>query len=167
MNDIDIINKRLIDKERNVSIIGQRDVFYACATNMERNIISAKFFADHVQRTHPDVTQGSRDNNDCTDVPMNAVILESTIFHSDTNKEVGVKFAKFIYDNYGDADIKASDGNRRIDPALKFYSGIPLMINTNKYLTDTGRANGSLCKGISLILKDKKRIKWKIGMEKS
>ena len=34
---------------------------------MERNIISAKFFADHVQRTHPDVAQGSRDNNDCTD----------------------------------------------------------------------------------------------------
>ena len=121
-----------------------------------------KKFTDHVQRTHSDVTQGSRDNNDCTDVPMNAVILESTIFHSDTNKEVGVKFAKFIYDNYGDADIKASDGNRRIDPALKFYSGISLMTNTNKYLTDTGRTNGSLYKGISLILKDKmEELGWK------
>ena len=88
MNDIDIINKRLIDKGRNISIIGQRDVFYVCATNIERNIISTKNFTDHVRRIHPDVTQGSRDNNDCIDIPMNAVILERTIYHSDRNKEV-------------------------------------------------------------------------------
>ena len=64
-----------------------------------------------------DVMQGSRDNNDCTNIPLNVVILENTIYHSDRNKEVGVKFTKFIYNNYGDADIKASDSNQRIDPA--------------------------------------------------
>ena len=35
-----------------------------------------------------------------------------------------------MIDNYGDADV--SKGTRRIDPALTFYLGIPLMINTNK-----------------------------------
>ena len=35
-----------------------------------------------------------------------------------------------MIDNYGDSDV--SNGTRRIDLALKFYSDIPLIINTNK-----------------------------------
>ena len=39
-------------------------------------------------------------------------------------------FYNYVIDNCGDDDV--SDLKRQVDPALKFYSGISLMINTNK-----------------------------------
>ena len=55
----------------------------------------------------------------------------------------------------------------RIDPALKFYSGIPLMINHNRDLVKTGRVNGTLCRGHSLKMKHNCNLRWKNWMEKS
>ena len=55
-----------------------------------------------------------------------------------------------MFDNYGDADVK--QGTRHIDPVLKLYSGIPLMITTNKD-HKKGRGNGTLCRVISIKLK--------------
>ena len=50
--------------------------------------------------------------------------------------------------NYGDADVKVGTRNH-VDPALKFYSGIPLMITTDDDL-EKGRGNRTLCRGISV-----------------
>ena len=72
---------------------------------------------------------------------------------------MGRKFSNFLVKNHGDADVKSSDGNRRIDPALKFYSGIPLMINHNRDLVKTGRAKGTLCRGHSLKMKHKYNLR--------
>ena len=94
-------------------------------------------------KKNPDINEGSSDFNNCDRIPSNVAILEGTMYHSETKKELGRKFSKFLINNYGDADVNSSDGNHRIDPALKFYSGIPLMINHNRDLVKTGRVNGT------------------------
>ena len=53
-------------------------------------------------------------------------------------------------DKFGYAD--ASNGNRQVDPAVKMYVGIPLVINTNNGIK-TGTSNGTLCRSISIKLK--------------
>ena len=77
--------------------------------------------------------------------------------------KVGVRseaFHTYVIDNYGDADIKVGT-SKRIDPTLILYSGIPLMITTNKDL-EKGRGNGTLYRGISVKLKTNVDLKWKI-----
>ena len=69
-------------------------------------------------------------------------------------------FHNYVIDNYGDADVTEGTGTRHIDPALKFYSGIPLMITTNNGI-DKGRGNGTLCRGITFKLKRNSDLKWK------
>ena len=54
-----------------------------------------------------------------------------------------------MIDNYGNANV--SNGIRRINTDLKIYSGITLMINTNKYIKK-GRENSTLCRGVSIKL---------------
>ena len=51
--------------------------------------------------------------------------------------------------------------NKKIDPALKFYAGIFLMINSNTDLKKH-RANVTLCKGIGIKLKEHARLHMKI-----
>ena len=50
-----------------------------------------------------------------------------------------------MINNYGDADV--SNGTRRIDPALKKYSGIPLIINIKKEIKKE-KANSTSCRVI-------------------
>ena len=113
-------------------------------------------FSQYVNKTHTLVKQGDRDYSVCNGIPRHKIILESLI----ESKE-GVRsevFHKQVIDNYGDADV--SNGTRRIDPALKFYSGIPFMMNTNKEIKK-GKANGTLRRGISIKLKTNKQLNWK------
>ena len=42
--------------------------------------------------------------------------------------------------------------SKKVDPALQFYSGIPLMIDNNEHIKE-GRGNGTRCIGISVHLK--------------
>ena len=64
-----------------------------------------------------------------------------------------------MFDNCGDADV-VTGHNKKVDPALKFYNGIFLMINTNKDLSK-GRVNGTLCKGLGIKLKKNVQVKCK------
>ena len=56
-----------------------------------------------------------------------------------------------IYDDCGDADVKNGEG-KKMDPALKFYHGVPLMINTNKQIKER-LANGTCCYGMYIVLR--------------
>jgi hypothetical protein len=69
-------------------------------------------------------------------------------------------FHSVVMDNCGDSDVITSQ-NKKVDPALKFYNRIPLMINTNKDL-DKGRGSGTLCWGIGIKLKKGTKVKSKI-----
>jgi len=151
-DDIKTINSRLIDTSTGVMTPNNDDTYvsYACAFNKERNVIATTIFSKHVNATHPVVKPGDNDQSACDGILRHTIIIESLI----ESKE-GVRseiFHNYVIDNYGDADVTEGSGTRHIDPALKFYSGIPLMITTNKDI-DKGRGNETLCRGISFKLK--------------
>ena len=54
-------------------------------------------------------------------------------------------------DECGNADITNSQ-NKFVDPALKFFHGVPLMMNTNERI-DEQLANGTFCIGLYIKLK--------------
>ena len=56
-----------------------------------------------------------------------------------------------MYSKFGDADVMTSR-NKHIDPALKFYNGVPLMITSNTNLKK-GLGNGTRIIGLSIQLK--------------
>ena len=66
-------------------------------------------------------------------------------------------FLKTVIDNCGDSDVVTCH-NKKVDPALKFYSQIPRMINSNIDI-DEGRANGTLCRGIGVKLKGNAQVR--------
>ena len=123
-------------------------MYFMHVQQKERHIIATTLVLIYVDETHPLVKQSDGGFSECDGILRHTIILESLI----ESKE-GVRseaFNNYMIDNYGDADV--AHGTRRIDPALNFYSGIPLMININKDIKK-GRANGTLCRVISIKLK--------------
>ena len=57
-----------------------------------------------------------------------------------------------ILDECGDCDIR-NPADKFVDPALKFFHGIPLMMNTNDRIEER-LANGTPCNGMYIKLKD-------------
>ena len=150
--DISLINSRLLnDKNGNGGNIdlpngNTSDLYYACSTNAERNSITTSLFKNYIQNTHP----VNDENVDLTQVPKNVIIIESAIYDKN-NERCSVSFESNVYNKCGDADIQTSH-NKRIDPVLKFYSGVPLMLIDNLHLKE-GRGNGTKCFGLSIQLK--------------
>ena len=66
---------------------------------------------------------------DLMDVAKNVIIIESVIYDK-ANERCCASFESKVYKICGDEDIQTCR-NKNIDPALKFYSGIPLMITEN------------------------------------
>ena len=93
--------------------------------------------------THPIVKPGDNDQSVCDGIPRHTIIIESLI---ETKEGVRSEiFHNYVIDNYEDADVTEGSGTRHIDPALKFYSGTPLIITTKNDI-DKGRENGTLCR---------------------
>ena len=154
--DVDTINTRWLG-DPNVQLPQKSEqLAYACSTNAERNGISTGIFSDHVENTHPRIDEDK-------DTPIHTIIIESSLRNVSSKTKCTPSFHKFIYEHCGDNDTKTSSGSK-VDPALKFYSGIPLMINSNNDLKKGGRGNGTLCRGISLKLKKDCFPTNKIGM---
>ena len=121
-------------------------MYYACAVNTERNSITTSIFKDYINITHPK----EEGNFDLTEVPKNAVIIESAIFDK-KNERCSASFETKVYSKCGDADVMTSR-NKHIDPALKFYNGVPLMITSNTNLKK-GLDNGARITGLSIQIK--------------
>ena len=109
-----------------------------------------QLFSRHVNETHPVVKPSNNDQSACDGIPNHTIILQSVISSKERVKTEA--FHNYVIDKYGDADVNEGTGNIHIYPALKFYSGIPLMITTNESI-NKGRGNGTLCRGISVKLK--------------
>ena len=149
MDDIHKINTRWLGND-DVSLPSDGNICYACPINKDHNAISTQVFSDLIEKTHP-----SADKNP-TSVPNHSIVIECSI----RKKKIRVSenFHNTVFAHCGDNDVRT--GNKKIDPALKFYSGIPLMINTNDEL-DKGRANGTLCRGIGVKLKSDSQTRMK------
>ena len=139
----DKINTRLVGSNGITIPKNCDELAYACATNKERNSISANVFSNHIAKTHPKI-------NENIDVPMHTLVIESRIVDSATKIKCSRELHKFIYENCGDNDMKYQA--RKTDPVLYFYKDVPLMINSNKHLKES-RGNGTLCRGMSVCFK--------------
>ena len=76
-------------------------------------------------------------------------------------KKHSVNHHTTIYNNCGDADIVSSFTNKHVDPVLKLYTGIPIMLNSNDHI-EQGRGNGTLAKFRKFLLKNDSTLASKI-----
>ena len=78
-------------------------------------------------------------------IPKNVVIIEFAI--SDRNNELcRSSFEAKAHNRYWDANVRVGRF-KKVDPALQFYSGIPLMTNDNEDVKE-GRGNETKCVSI-------------------
>ena len=90
--------------------------------------------------------------------PENIIIIEASMRKKKT--KCSQLFHDTIIQNCGDSHIKTSY-NKKIDPALNFYPGVPLMINSNENLDKIPpRGNGTLCIGKTIKLKRGRSLQW-------
>lgn len=150
--DRDILNTRVIGHNGlTLPAKFEGDACYACPTNKERNAISATSFENHVNQTHPNV-------HSTNDPPHHTIIVEAAI-NSSLSKRSKQKIDNVIRHRIittcGDHYVRVGQ-SKKIDPALCLYVGAYLIcVIENKYLTErVPRGNGTLCRVISLKLKD-------------
>ena len=130
-----IINSRVID---NADLIPD-DAAYATPTNSNRCAIGNGLFAKHLEASHsPD---------EAVPPPKHTIVIRSSQLEWKT-KEKGEKRllnprAKFdLWQKCADCDVKTD--SHFVDPFLKLFLGIPLMLVKNTDVPNN-QANGTLC----------------------
>ena len=69
---------------------------------------------------------GDNDHSVCDGIPRHTIIVESLIETKErARSEI---FHNYVIDNCGDIDVNKGMVNKHVDPALKFHSGIPLIL---------------------------------------
>ena len=103
-------------------------------------------FLQHLKATHH---QSNDANIHC---PRHTCIIKANMRHSGKNgKYLNTNMYNRLLEECGDSDI--TNGSKAfVDPALKFFHNIPLMMNTNERI-DEELANGTPCRGLYIKLK--------------
>jgi len=151
--DREKINTRLIGGTNNVTPPDDDDACYACPTNQERNAIYAGIFKNHILDTHPDVASDDLP-------PDHTLMIEASMRRK--KRKVSQAVHDTVITMLGDDDIRSSEfhtNGAKIEPLLRLYPGSPHMCITNEDLKN-GRGNGTLCKCVSVKLKNGQR-RWK------
>ena len=73
-------------------------------------------------------------------------------YGSKKGKKVRMSTQNKIYDQCGDSDVINENDGSKVDPALKFYHGVPLMVVSNKGIKEK-LANGTCCFVMYVVLK--------------
>ena len=134
-NDIHTINMRFI-KNSNVSLPPLAQIRCACYMNDERNAYNNVVFLKHLQATH------QRTDNKSIECPQHTCIIKATMTYQ--GKPLNKSMYNRILDECGDSDIR-NGSDTFVDPALKFFHNIPLMMNTNERI-DEKLVNGTPCR---------------------
>ena len=144
-DDIKTIHTRFIGNS-NITLPPITQLRCACYTNDERNAYSNVVFIQHLKATH------EKTSDHTVVCPDHTCIIKATMKYK--NKQAGA-FNRNMYnrllDECGDADIISSK-KTFVDPVLKFFHNIPLMMNTNERIGEK-LANGTPCRGLYLKLK--------------
>jgi hypothetical protein len=119
MDDIEAINSRFVLQTSDLPEEGE-EVCYACSTNKERNAVSEGMFQTCLQRNPP---------VDSDELPSDQVIVIEALLKNN-NARTTRNFHDAVFEICGDAQVETSR-KKRVDPALKWYPGIPLMITSN------------------------------------
>ena len=138
--DIQMINRRYCENS-DVMLPQVPKIRCARYMNDERNAYNNVIFMEHLKATHP-----KADALD-TRSPMHTCIIKANMRYG--SKSIG-KLYKSMYnhilDQCGDSDITNGSG-AFVDPALKFFHNMPLMMNTN-VRNEEELANGTPCRGL-------------------
>jgi hypothetical protein len=162
VEDREEINKRVMSSATGNSTPSEDpNACYACATNKERNGVTAGTFRNHLLNTHPTV-----DSED--EPPNHTLMIEATIRKGEgSSTKKGAKVSQSIHDtittSLGDNDVRATGfqcKDAKIEPLLRVYPGSHHMCITNEDL-DKGRGNGTLCRCVRVKLKKNNRRRWK------
>ena len=104
-------------------------------------------FLKHLEATHTQTEDYS------TECPNHTCIIKATMKYSKGKHSKPINHVMYnrIIDECGDSDIKNAKG-KFVDPALKFFHNVPLMMNTNDRIKEE-LANGTPCIGLYIKLK--------------
>ena len=135
--DINKINERLADENT------PDDLRHATYFNRDRDAINAALFERRCE--HLMKTQGNC--NSCLMIFSDDVQVR----RSDKKYHPLQNCSKF-WENCAEDDIKTPKMSGRMDPALRLYSGIPVMLPSNQNVK-AGQANGTQAEVINIVLK--------------
>ena len=152
VEDREKINERWLHLE-GIALPTEGDICYACPFNRGRNAINATIFRNHIEATHPKVSDQTGI------IPDHTLIIEASFYHRAGKKKCSKLLHETVYEHCGDANITTSH-NKRIDPAIRFWKGAPFMINSNENLSK-GLGNGTLVRGLQVKLKSDAELLWK------
>ena len=119
----------------------------ACFRNDERSSYNNTVFLKHLEATH------TKTNDHSVKCPNHTCIIKATMKYTKGIKSKSINSTMYnrIIDECGDSDIKSGRG-KFVDPALKFFHNVPLMMNTNDRIKEE-LANGTPCIGLYIKLK--------------
>ena len=143
--DVHFINSRYVNNH-NIQLPSITELLCACYMNDERNTFNNVVFLKHLHATH------LRYNDTCTECPTHTCIIKATMrYKKKSIGNISSTMRNRILDECGNSYITNSK-KRFVDPALKFFYNIPLMMNTNEIIEEE-LANGTLCRGLYIKLK--------------
>jgi hypothetical protein len=146
--DIETINSRFVENRDDLPSNGE-EVCYACAYNKERNSVSQGIFQAYI-KSNPVI--------DSYEDPCDEVVVIEAVLRNGRRK-CSKAFHETVFQQCGDTQVKAGK-SKKVDPALKWYTGVPLMITSNEHIKKK-RGNGTLCRGIRIKLKEGTQPQWK------
>ena len=149
--DFEVINSHLVDSfGGNVSADEMpSNIAYATHENKERAAINASIFAKHVRAT--------MSSDSTIPVPKHTLVIRSTdMSWVIKNKSVpfNAKARELTWNQCSDADVRGGRGfTRCVDPLLKLYNNIPLMV-TDNIDVPRKKANGTTCWLDAIVLRE-------------
>ena len=143
-HDIQMINTRFF-KNDNVVLPPISKLRCACFRNDERCAFNSSVFLKHLEATH------TKTNDDTLECPNHTCIIKAVMKYKRGGANINSTMHNRILDECGDCDIKNGKG-AFVDPALKFFNNVPLMMNSNDRIHEE-LANGTPCLGQYIKLK--------------
>ena len=133
----------------------KNDLCYAVAVNDMRNSITAATFREHILTTHPTVDEDR-------DPPQHTLMVEASMWKQSGNsrKKLSPIIHEIITSSLGDNNVEETYRNTKVDPVLRLYPDAQFMCTVNDDLSK-GRGNGTLCRFVSVKLKNGTRMSWK------
>jgi hypothetical protein len=139
--DFVTINKRVV---ANADMI-PNDAAYATSTNKDRCAINNGLFARHLEATH------SRDSS--VPPPQHTIVIRGSNLQWNSRDKSAKRMLNQqarcdLWEKCADCDVECGSSKNGkghfVDPLLKFFSGIPLMLVENVDVPNN-QANGTLC----------------------
>jgi hypothetical protein len=143
--DFALLDGRVVSGKNGLSYAEMpADIQMACHTNKDRNANNDNVFFRHLVATHSKNPQGHRPDH-------TLVIVSSNHMWKENSRRPTRKAILDLFTRCGECNVKGKN-DKFIDPLLKLYYGIPMMMLHNDDVPN-GIANGTLCTLKQIVIK--------------